>query len=279
MKLITKKQLFNVRTIIAVLAMPMIMIVSFLIQSSWVDLMFFDDFSDIPADEISAAKDMLINQLLDWDMYHIHSNMYTPLFYPLFATLPVIFASYENNGYLQYIFVRKASYKKTIISKCMKYALISGFVMMTGYWIFIIFGAVIGLRNPEYDCGMLMDFFPDLMKNFPVLGGMIHGFTVYFVFGFAFGLFAAAISINTEKSFLIILIPHIYYLLVGNILSAIHNMTDIFLFQQFSPWYPVTVTGENYSEWYSVYFSLIPVFIVSIILIIRRLRNEIKITN
>lgn len=279
MKLITKKRIFNIRTIIAVLALPLVMIMSFLIQSSWFDIMFFDNFSDIPAEEVSVAKDMLINQLLDWNIYHIHSNMYTPLFYPLFATLPVIFASYECKGYLQYIFSRNTSYKKTMISRCMKYALTSGFAMMTGYWIFIIFGAIIGLSNPEYDCGMLMDFFPDIMINHPVFGGMIHGFTVYFIFGLVFGLFAAAISINTEKGFLIILIPHIYYLLVGNVLSAIYNMTGVFLFQQFSPWYSVTVTGQNYSQWYSVYYSLIPVLLLSIILIIRRLKNETKIID
>lgn len=279
MKLITKKQLFNVRTIIATFALPLIMISSFLIQSSWFDLMFFDNFSDIPKDEVSEAKDMLINQILNWDMYHIHSNMYTPLFYPLFATLPVIFASYEHRGYWQYIFIRKTSYKKTIILNCIKYALLSGFVMMTGYWIFISFGGIIGLSSPEYDCGMLMDFFPNLMRNYPVLGGLAHGFTVYYIFGFAFGLFAATISINTEKGFLIILIPHIYYLLIGNVLSAIYNMTGIFLFQQFSPWYPVTVTGQSYSQWYSVYYSLMPILLLSIILIIRRLKNETKIID
>ena len=51
MKLITKKRIFNIRTIIAVLALPLVMIMSFLIQSSWFDIMFFDNFSAIPAEE------------------------------------------------------------------------------------------------------------------------------------------------------------------------------------------------------------------------------------
>ncbi|MBQ8180839.1 MAG: hypothetical protein IJ010_02540 [Ruminococcus sp.] len=279
MKLITKKRVLNWFSIAALIAMPMILVLSFLIQSSIIDILFVDDFSDIPASEVETAKDTMISQLLDWNYYHIYSNMFTPLFYPLFATLPVLFLTNENHDYMAFEFVRTRRYKSTVINKCLKYSLLSGVIMMVGYWIFISIGALLNLKSPEYDCGMLMDFIPNLMNEKPIVGGMVHGMTVYFPFGFIFGLFAAGVAINTRKSYLTILVPHIYYLLVGNILSAFYNTTNNYLLQQLSPWHPVTITGQSYAAWYTTYYSLIPILIISLLLIAWRLKNESKVSS
>lgn len=277
MRLINKKRLINTYTIIAAISMPIVLFVSFGIQSSLFDLLFLDDFNDIPIAEVEMAKKMMINQILNWNNYHICSNMFTPLLYPIFATLPILPLSYEVGGYMQYVFVRKNKYKKTIISECYYYGLVSGVTMSLGYCIFIAIGGLMNLNKAEYDCGMLIDFFPDLMIDHPVLGGFAHSICVYLIWGFVFGLFGGSIAVTSNKSFLILIIPHVYYLFVGNALSSIYNITKIYFFQQMSPWYPVTITGLHFADWYSPYFSLIPIFILSNILIFRRCNNESKI--
>ena len=262
---------------IAVFSMPLIMLLSFCIQSNLLDIMFFDSFSEIPASEVEAAKQMLINQNLNWNTYHIQSNIFTPLFYPLFATLPIVFFSYENGDYLQYIFTRTQKYRSTILSKCFMYASLSGTILSMGYLIFVFVGLILKLSPPEYDTGMLMNFFPNLMIENPILGGAIHAMTIYFVFGFVFGLFASAIAINTSKSYFILVVPHAYYLIIGNILSAFYNLTGVHTIHQFSPWYPVTITGQTYADWYSVYYYAFPMILISLGLIVWRFGRETKI--
>ena len=143
-----KVRFLNKYVLLSVFSLISLLIISYGVESNYFELMFWGGFS-------ALEKSHLKGSVMNWNMFFYTSNAYTVLFYPVFASLPIMMLRLETTTLLTFSYPRLKSYRRTIIKLISIYSFIGGLVVFLGYLFFILYGAYIGLETTISSYGVL----------------------------------------------------------------------------------------------------------------------------
>ncbi|MCR6095110.1 hypothetical protein HXA31_13265 [Salipaludibacillus agaradhaerens] len=215
---------FNNRYIwISMASLFALLFISWFFTSSlfyWLFLADFETEPDLIGQDKSEVLAIMIHQIMAWELYISQAMTYTMYFIPLFSLLPVLQFVNEKKYYLQHALIRKTSFKKHLFSTVLKYAFISGLCLAIPFVLFFTIGNLFLVDNLD-NIGNFASFLGEsFYSSHPYLFFVFMSCSIYFSIGFVFGLMGCAISLLTDKSYLVLIIPMLYYLVVGNIGQA-----------------------------------------------------------
>lgn len=203
----------------------------------------------------------------------IGARAFFVLLAPLLCTLPYSdsFLSDKNSGFIRSI-IHKVSFKKYATSKLIANGIIGGITVSTPLTLLFIFcGFLYPLdlpNTPPNSWGFWpRGMFTDIFITKPILYIFIN-LVQAFVFGFVFSTFALAISFIVKRKQLVFIVPEILYILL-NLIKDFLNLMHFSSVELLFPWLSAQTT------FLGVATELIIILVISIIIIIRRGKEEI----
>ncbi|MFZ3591820.1 hypothetical protein ACOI1C_22060 [Bacillus sp. DJP31] len=183
----------------------------------WLFIADFQNEPDLVGLDPRATVLQSLNQLRSWELYIDLATRYTIYFLPIFPLLPILNFYNEKNGYLSYACIRLRKFKMHMLTTILKYSFISGLCVAIPYIIFFSIGNIFITDHLDY-VGNFADILgPSFYNNYPFLFYIILATTIYFTIGFTFGMMGIAVAVWTNKSYLIVVIPLVYYIVIGNL--------------------------------------------------------------
>lgn len=210
MKLLTKKRCFNNITIITAICMFLVMFLYYGFTFGYFDCLF----NFVPS-EGAPDKWEYINIEYNYDYMMIWGALPMQFLLPIFSALPVLRFIDEKHGFLDQAAMKCRSFFKFYMKTIIKYALITAATCFMGYMIYYLVGIIFFRINPEnFDYReMFRDIFGDgLYRDHRYLFYFLEGIPKYIFVPFVYGLFSLGISLWTNKKFMVIFIPTLYYL-------------------------------------------------------------------
>lgn len=265
MKQINKYRLTNKYLLVSMLALFLTLIISWFFQSGFFEIMFQLDYNapDLGGlksiTEISELRFEYLDQILTWERMIDSSMYYMSFFFPIFALLPTIGFLKERESYLNLGAAKFLSYKRETWKTCFKYGFIGGAGISLTMGVY--FTAFTYFLSPALDdIGGFDNIFSEgFYHNHPYVFFMFMAFSIYFAFGFVFALMGCGVALWTDKSYLVLLLPLIFYT-VENYISATTQFFPVFISLC------VTAFNTTYST-FEVFIPLIPILIFDLILI------------
>lgn len=225
MKRIDRLRIINKYTLISITLLFSSLVLSWFFASEIYYWLFIADFQNEPdLIGLNPRETVLqsLNQLRSWELYIDLATRYTIYFFPLFPLLPIIGFYNEKNGYLSYAYIRLKKFKKYMGITILKYSFISGLCVVIPYIIFFSVGNLLITDQLDNVGNFLYIFGQSFYSDHPFLFYVILTTSIYFSIGFTFGMMGIAIAVWTEKSYLIIVIPMVYYIVIGNLAETLH---------------------------------------------------------
>ncbi|GEM_PF-5753525 len=223
MKKIEQLRLFNKYTLTSCIFLICILFISLFFSSGmyyWIFVADFQTESDLIGKNPRETVLMMLNQLRGWELYIDFATRYTIYFIPIFPLLPILQFYNEKKGYLSYASIRMKNFKKHMLHNIIKYAVISGLCVVLPYIVFFSIGNIFMIDHISTIGNYLDILGPSFYNNHPFLSYIFITFSIYFAIGFTFGISGIAIALWTDKSYLIIVIPIVYYIVIGNLAEA-----------------------------------------------------------
>nr|WP_139189713.1 hypothetical protein [Evansella caseinilytica] len=271
MKAINKYRFFNPYVFLSIGSLFIILAVSWAFESHFMEVMFFMDYGaedliDAPAAEI-RHNFLFGGHILTWESFIDAAMRHLVNFLPLFAIIPVLPFAKERSSYFIFGSNRFASYGRTQFRTILCYALISGLCISVAFSLYFTIGTTYMVPSITY-IGEFASIFPeDFYSTHPYLFFMFMTWSIYFTFGFTFGLLTCGIAMWTKKSYYILLLPLLYYL-ASNYLSA--------MFQGFLP-LELSACVTAFNTLYSTLETFVPLLLpvaLALLLIATGMRNE-----
>jgi hypothetical protein len=188
----------------------------------WLFIVDFQSEPDLIGQDPKETVLTMLNQLRSWEAYIDFATRYTIYFFPIFSLLPIIQFYNEKNGYFSYATIRLKDFKKYMFTTIMKYSCISGLCVTVTYIVFFTIGNLFITDHLDYVGNFAHIFGESFYNNHPFLFYLFMATTIYFTIGLTFGLMGIAVAVWTEKSYLIIVIPMVYYIVIGNLAETLH---------------------------------------------------------
>ncbi|WP_062197955.1 hypothetical protein [Massilibacterium senegalense] len=225
MKRIDRLRFINKYTLLSMLLLFSSLVLSWFFSSEIYYWLFIADFQNEPdligLDPRETVLKML-NQLRSWEAYIDFATRYTIYFFPIFPLLPIIQYYNEKNGYFNYASIRLKNFKKYMFTTILKYSCISGLCVTITYIVYFSIGNLLITEHLDYVGNFAHIFGESFYNDHPFLFYLFMATTIYFAIGFTFGMMGIAVAEWTEKSYLIIVIPLVYYIVIGNLAETFH---------------------------------------------------------
>ncbi len=255
MTLITKRRIYQKRMLIAVFVFLLVCFVAFFFQWIYVPLTTNfggPDFAYIKGGTPATARWHQICQGFQLDKW-MTTVVNFP--FPLLPLMPSIFAYNflkEKSGYFTNAYTRIGDYRRFMWKSVGVHALLSGVYFYATYLVFLAVGMVLSATvfydntvygaearkvlgtawaiNPHYYTkSFLANVFGKYFFNhFPIEFYVLFGLVATFVFGVVYGLFTISVSFLTDKKYLSVLIPYIYFVFGSLLFSLLLNRLLIF---------------------------------------------------
>ena len=225
-------------------------------------------------------------QNASFDFYPMHGYTLMQIIAPVFASVSMLsFMEIKQDFF--FLSPRCKSYQGYLLKKMFQYIMIACLAMYAAYLLFLFLGAAILPIHYRIDRYLFIEW---TGKNFsnehPILYYMLEGFVRYVMFMSVYCLFAIAISFLTQKKYLYILIPLLYFDLGAIGEAALEKMVQSITEAQLSPnlmflapTYTVMSNSRDYISAFAIIFPLLPVLIFSLAVILYRLyfdkRNDV----
>lgn len=223
MKKIDRLRFFNRYVFTSILLLLIALLVSWFYVSDlfyWYFLADFENDADLVGQNKKEAVSIMVAQIMNWEIYIQSAMTYTLYLLPLFSVLPVVQFFNERKGYLKWATVRMKSYRRYLYTTVLKYAVISGICTSLPFIVFFTLGNLFLIDNLD-DIGNFGKFLGEnFYANHPYVFFLFMSCTIYFAIGFTLGLMGCAITLWFDKKYLLVTIPIIYYLVIGNIAEA-----------------------------------------------------------
>lgn len=264
-----KKNLLSISSWLVILGIPILCFAYYIYDSN----LFYYLKNFTPDIYRYTIYDMMYSSF-HFDLYMIWSTIYMQILFPLFATAPVILFFREKNGSLAFQANRVKHYKQHIIHKILKYAFFSASLCFVGYLITYLIGVALFPTNLEFDA--FRNMFADILGAEFYLQHrysyyLLEGFLKYFLTGFVYSFFGLSIALFTDKKFLFILIPTIYFLGTSAIIGL---LTDNVFILYFIPSFVFFAASNDNLSTASLFIGFIPPLLISFSLIYKKLRNK-----
>lgn len=225
-------------------------------------------------------------QNASFDFYPMHGYSLMQIIAPVFASVSMLSFMEIKQDFI-FISPRCRSYQNYILKKIFQYILVACLAMYAAYLLFLFLGAAILPIHYKVDRYLFIEWTGKEFSNeHPILYYMLEGFLRYVIFMAAYALFAIAVSFLTQKKYLCILIPLLYFDLGAIGEAALERLIQVITGAQLrpnlmflAPTYTVMSNSREYISGFAILFPLLPVLIFSLGVIIYRLyfdkRNDV----
>ena len=235
---------------------------------------------------LSGSLEVILKMGFDWylltgpsfSVYPVGGFNLLQAVLPLVASVLALPFLYEREDYT-FIYNRSVSYRRYIIKRIFFTLLWGSIAVYVAYLIFLFIGAAVLPADRDIPRQLFSEITGENFANeHPVLYYVLEGFVRYILFVFIYGLFTVAISFWTEKIYLCVLIPMIYYgagcLRVSVMEGVLHNFhINVNLFF-LSPAYPIMSNSRGYISGWAILAPFVPILAFSIFSIVRSLYFE-----
>lgn len=213
MKILTKYRLFHKYRIGILLIFLMGLFISWFFTAGIYDATLgFNTSSPDIAHRIDEVRKIMLGQVLNYDNYVSGTFRYGMILTPIFICATSLIFIREKRGFFPYAILRGKSEKKLMLKTLLYYGLINGATFYFAYVIFctvgLLFNSLI-MQTPRLSFDFI--FGEGFSQNQVYLYYLVEGIFKYFILGFVYTLFSCTIALITNKSYLSILIPIIYY--------------------------------------------------------------------
>ncbi len=218
-----------------------------------------------------------------FDFYPMHGYTLIQLIGPVLAgisVLPVL----RLKRCMPNIYLRTEHGYRFFLKRAVAYIVYGCVLMYAAYVIFLLIGA---LNLPMYytvDRYLFVEITGwEFSHQHPVLYYLLEGFIRYVLFMSVYGLFSVALSFLTDKEYLCILIPMIYYNFLAIAVSALEGLVQVITQAELrpnllflAPTYTVMSNARAYVNGFAIIFPLLPVIAFSVLVIVYRIRWDHK---
>ena len=175
--------------------------------------------------EIEMTREMFNDKMMPsafaWEMILIWGLRYMPFIFPIFPALTALRFVTEKKGYLANGALRFQEPRQQMRKVCLYYAVMGGLTItipVGAYFSVMRLFPYTGAKMQTL--GGFTDAFSGISyREHPYIILMIMACTIYFLFGFAFSLFACAVAMWKKQKALVLLLPLVLYTVLNYISS------------------------------------------------------------
>ena len=267
-----KKQIFNIYTVILFFAIPFFLFVGCLAPRQFFNILFFHFDTETLGRIISN---------ISYEVFHLESFDVMQVVLPLMPMFGVGYFYSLKRGFLGNAAVRTGNYKKFAWKVILQSVFICSAVMYISYFITASAGALC-FTNQTVDLGdsqrgLFTEFFGEMFsKENPYLYGLLEGVYRYIAFPAVYALFGIAVSYCSQKPYMPILAPFVYYCVFALVSSYLKfsfpSMTAVFRVIDTS----ATLTGGSELKmlFFVPFIPLIIPAVFSVLTINRKLKED-----
>lgn len=264
MKKIYKFRIKEKRTIISAVVLLLILFVSWFFESYYAEVMFFMDYS--APDLVDHAKEIMLHDILTWERYIDSAMRYVVNFFPVFAVFPALPFLQERKSYFVMGANRFGKYQGECMKSIIVYSVKSGVTLGGAFTIFFVIGSFFMHPSVHNIGGFASAFSDDFYMQHPLLFFLFMAWTVYFLFGVAFGLLTCGLSFIFEKEIYIFIATLLLYL-GESYMGYMFDFLPLKISESVSAFNTLYSTGE-------IFIPVITLFMVSIIIVIGGLKKQ-----
>jgi hypothetical protein len=273
-KFMLKSRIMNKYIIFSFLSIIIISVVSWLLFSGYLSTILF-----FKASSEWTSKALYISVMFDYQGYIREGFTLLQVLLPVIVSLSIFHFRDEMDGLFPHLYGRSVNYKKTIWLSIIAHLVNAVLVIFSGFLVYMLIGVF--LTNTTIDPGNAHDLFSDIFGpnfylNNQYLFYMTEGTVRYVFFTITYGLFAIAVSLNTEEKYLMVLIPAAYYTVFSILVSMLSRLVPFGIYA-FAPNFPLIASSYVNPSTYQVFLGFYPVIIISIYMIMRRLKGDERI--
>ncbi len=258
MKRICKFRLTNKYFVVSLILLTCTVVFSWITMSYFGQVCFFTKYSDPQAKK--DALRILLPGILTWERTIDSAMYYMVYLFPLFPCFSAIGFQKELKEYWGNAAIRTQNLNNKILLSLLFYSVQAGVVTSGGVCVFLSACAPF-MKASISNLGGFMTVFPNgFYMNHPYITLMIIALTVYFSFGFIFGMFACSISMLGNSKLSILFIPELLYLIENFISAQLGGVLWL------APSTCVCAYNTTYHT-FSIFKPLLPIGIISIVLI------------
>jgi hypothetical protein len=226
-----------------------------------------------------TSKALYISVMFDYQGYIREGFTLLQVLLPVIVSLSIFHFRDEMDGFFPHLYGRSVNYKKTIWLSIFAHLVNAVLAIFSGFLVYMLIGVF--LTNTTIDPGNTHDLFSDIFGpnfylNNQYLFYMTEGIVRYVFFTITYGLFAIAVSLNTEEKYLMVLIPAAYYTVFSILVSMLSRLVPFGIYA-FAPNFPLIASSYVNPSTYQVFLGFYPVIIISIYMIMRRLKGDERI--
>ena len=272
--MIFRQRFFNRYLILSACLLFITLFLSFALQTGYFKVLFF--FKPSPEFETQEAY-MTFHFSLD--MYIENGVRYQQLIAPLIISFSALHFLTEKTGYFVNIYGRVKNYRTTVIKSVFCHAAASALYLFGAYLVFFLLGKVVAFgpifENPVMH--YMSDIFgPNFYEEHYSLFYLIDGFIKFGVFPFFYSIFCMSVAFVTEKKYLFVLLPTLYFFMMSVAMAALPKNIFGFSNNYLAPAHVFAIQAAVYPPFYTAFTGLIIPLVIAVILITCRLKGREK---
>lgn len=272
-----KNRIINKYTISSFLLFFVVSFLSWGIQSEY----FINLFTFKPDVHYKTLDDYFY-RILDFDNYIILGFSFLQILFPIIVSFSVMNFADECSGLFPYAYPRAKKYRKFLLSSIFEHAAVSSIVILLAFILYLLVGYVlVGKFLFAEHARWGSDLFADVLGagfyyNHPVIYYVLESGMKYIIFPFIYSLFTMAVAFYTEKKYLILSIPTVYYIVLTVIFQCIPAIPEpnYFDFSVFAPTFPIVAQALPKPSTILLGVSYIPVIAFVVVTLVRSFKSE-----
>ena len=250
------------------IAMFLFMFVCFAIFSEYFKTYFFGN----PGRWVTREK--MMEMLFDYESYMVEGYSLMQMIAPLFPVLAIL-PFFQEKEMLPLSLHRTQRPARFVWRKILKYCFWTSLFLYGVSLLYQVFGLVF-VKIPRHT-SVPRELFNEILgkdfyNNHMFVYFMLEYFVKFFVFGFAYALFAMSLSFLLKKRYQLVLVPLLYFDGLTIIVSLFNRFDGINLFF-LAPNYVVMSNAAPSMGTWTVFMPLVPVVLFSVLVIRHKLKN------
>lgn len=268
MKMENKILLRNKYMFLSGVAMFLFMFVCFAIFSEYFKTYFFGN----PGRWVTREK--MMEMLFDYESYMVEGYSLMQMIAPLFPVLAIL-PFFGEKEMLPLSLHRTQRPVRFVWRKILKYCFWTSLFLYGVSLLYQVFGLIF-VKIPRHT-SVPRELFNEILgkdfySNHMFVYFMLENFVKFFVFGFAYALFAMSLSFLLKKRYQLVLVPLLYFDGLTIIVSLFNRFDGINLFF-LAPNYVVMSNAAPSMGTWTVFMPLVPVVLFSVLVLRHKLKN------
>lgn len=275
MDTLMRYRFFNKYRILLISLFVLGMFLTWFFNSNMYEYVFAFDYhaEDLANEEIAKeVRDQLIEDTLKFDYFIAYSYEFTGLLTPFLAGITAIIFMLEKRSVFHQKYIRGQKQSSVIWSSIFWNALFTAVWMYAAYVIYCLIGTTFNQMTIEIERNTFDAIFgAGFSKNHLLLYHLTEGFVKFFIFTFIYSFFSCAICLVTNKSYIGMTVPMIYFLCLTVLFSIVSHVRFL------SPAFTLSFSSYYGLQPWEIFVPLIIPILLSVGIILYSLKRSEKV--